>query len=139
MTYVKPTPATFKLRFPEFKPVADLLIQAIIDEQEIQVGPSWFEDDRAPALQYLVAHLLSIQGEPQRSIVDEAGGGSGGGSMGTMKRRKVGDVEVEYQSRAEISGVGVGSKVGSAGYELTVYGRQFLLYLRRNHRTMMVI
>lgn len=140
MAYTKPTAAEFKVRFPEFTPVADATINAIIDEQEIQVGESWFEDDRRPALMYLVAHLLTIQGEPGRSIEIAAGGSGSQTANGVLKSRKVGDVSVEYQNANERIGTGAGvNTVGKAGYELTMYGRQFQTYLRRNFRTMIVI
>lgn len=140
MPYTPPTAASFKLRFPEFTPVADATITAILAEQAIQVGESWFEDDRAPALQYLVAHLLTIQGEPARSLEIAAGGSGSQSANGPMKRRKVGDVETEYQNSNERIGTGSGvNTVGRSGYELTMYGRQFQLYLRRNHRTMFAI
>lgn len=140
MAYTEPTPVSFKVRFPEFSPVSNDLIQAIITEQKRQVGESWFEDDRAPALMYLVAHLLTIQGEPQRSIEIAAGGSGGQAANGPMKRRRVGDVETEYQNANERSGTGSGvNTIGRAGYELTMYGRQYQTYLRRNFRSAMVV
>lgn len=139
MPYIPPTAAQFKTRFPEFTSVSDALISAIITEQQPQVGDTWVEVDRTPALMYLVAHLLTIQGEPQRSNEIAAGGSGASVANGVMKRRKVGDVEVDYQNANERIGTGGAQSISGAGYELTVYGRQFLTYLRRNHRTMLVI
>lgn len=139
MPYVAPTATSFKVRFPEFTPVADALINAIIAEQEPQVGESWLERDRAPALQYLVAHLLTVQGEPGRSIELAAGGSGAMAARGPMKRRKVGDTEVEFQTSAERLGLGGITGVDGSGYKLTMYGRQFLIYLRRNCTTMIAV
>lgn len=123
MSYTTPTPAQFKARFPEFGTVPDALIEAIIDEQEPQFGETWIERDRAPALMYLVAHLLTTQGYP----ADTAGDASGNVTRGPMKRRKVGDVEVEYAGRAGTAGGGTGN-----GYDTTSYGLMYLSYFRRN-------
>jgi hypothetical protein len=140
MAYVQPTATTFKTRFPEFTPVSDDLINAIIAEQASQVGESWDEDDRAPALQYLVAHLLTVQGEPGRSLEIAAGGSGSSSARGAIKMRKVGDVTTEYQNANERLGTGAGvNTVGRAGYEMTTYGRQFQLYLRRNFAGMIAI
>lgn len=129
MAYTTPTAADFKARFPEFTAVADALINLIIAEQEPQVGVTWIERDRVPALMFLVAHILTVQGEPQRTIA----GGATGAVPGVVKRRKVGDVETEYQNANERLGTGSGvNAVGAAGYELTNYGRMFKTYLRRN-------
>lgn len=129
MPYTTPTAAEFKARFPEFTVVSDTLIGLVIAESEPQVGEDWIERDRKPALLFLVAHKLSMQGEPARSA---AGGGSAV-IPGVIKRRKVGDVETEYQNANERLGTGSGvNTVGLSGYELTYYGREFRTFLRKN-------
>jgi hypothetical protein len=123
VSYTTPTAADFKARFPEFGTVPDSLITAIIAEQEPQVGPTWEDRDRRPALLHLVAHMLSLAGWPAK----DQSGATGNVGNGRMKRRKVGDVEVEYATAA--SG---GAGGGVSQYASTSYGQTFLTYLRRN-------
>lgn len=123
MAYVEPTLADFRIRFPEFAPVGDALVNVILAEAIPRVGDTWLERDRATAILYLTAHLLASEGEPARS----AGGGVGGSTSGAVKRMKVGDVEVEY------AGLGSGSGSGTTSeYASTVYGRRFLQLMRLN-------
>lgn len=137
MAYVKPTTVQFKTRFPEFGPVNDARLSLVIDEVAPRVGETWVEDDRAPAIMYLVAHKLTMEGEPGRSTSLAAGGT--GVDLGPMKRRKVGDVEVEYQNANERFGTGIGSLIGKSGFELSVYGREYLSYQRRNFSAVAVV
>lgn len=129
MAYTKPTAAEIKARFPEFTSVSDVLIGLVIDECEPQCGEDWLDRDRKPALMFLVAHKLAIQGQPAQSLTP----GGTGVSLGVIKRRKVGDVETEYQNANERLGTGAGvNTVSASGYELTPYGREFRTYLRKN-------
>lgn len=112
------TAETFKARFPEFASVSDDLINLIISERTAQIGETWIEADRDPALRYLVAHLLSSEGYGT--------GGSGGGAQGPVKRRKVGDVETEFAVS------GSASTGSTSDYLTTSYGREYYRYLRRN-------
>lgn len=125
------TPASFKARFPEFNAVSDTLIQIIIDEQSPQVGETWVAADRDPALQYLVAHILTLEGEPGRT----ASGGAVS-DAGKVKRRKVGDVEVEFfdSSASTVTG-----GIGAGFYSTTRYGKMFYQYLRRNFTAIAVV
>lgn len=118
MAWVAPTIIDLKIRFPEFDAVADSTLQAILDEAVQQVGDTWVERDRTPAIQYLAAHMLASQGLGL--------GGSGSSARGPIKRRKVGDVETEFAGSASASG-GSGSDYG-----LTMYGQAFQRLLRRN-------
>ncbi len=130
MAYVTPTAADFKARFPEFETVPDALVNAIITEQEPQVGVTWVDADRRPALLHLVAHLLSWQGYPAATATEAAQNML----RGPMKRRKVGDVEVEYAGATASAGEG-----GLGGYGSTSYGMIFLTYLRRNFSGVRVV
>ena len=102
MAYVPPTAADLKARFPEFTDVSDTLVNLILAEASAQVGETWIERDRKPATLYLAAHMLAMEGEPGRSA-----GGTGGGTSGPVRRRKVGDVETEF--------AGFGSPAGGGG------------------------
>lgn len=130
MVYVPPTAADLKARFPEFVPVSDTLVSLILDEAVAQVGDTWMERDRKPATLYLAAHMLAMEGEPARSA-----GGTGVGTSGPVKRRKVGDVETEF------AGVGSDGSFGSgvSGYGLTPYGQRYLDLLRRNFPAVAVV
>lgn len=122
MAYVEPTPTTFKARYPEFSAVDDALITLVIAEAVDQVGETWLERDRARAQMLLVAHTLTMEGEPGRSST-----GQGAAGTGLIKRDKVGDVETEFAGAAASGG-----SADAAGYSLTTYGREFLLLMRKN-------
>lgn len=121
MAYVAPTPTTFKARFPEFTPVSNDLIAVVLAEAIAQVGETWLERDRARAQMLLAAHTLTMEGEPGRST-----SGQGGAGTGTVKRRKVGDVEVEF------NGFGSTSSGGYNGFGSTSYGQEFAALMRKN-------
>lgn len=137
MAYTQPTTADFKARYPQFASVSDALVQLVLDESAPLVGESWLERDRRPALMLLVAHKLTLEGEPGRSTTIAAGGVWS--DLGVMKRRKVGDTEVDYQNANERLGTGGIGTVGKAGYELTPFGREFQTYLRRNFSSVAVV
>ena len=129
MVYVPPTAAELKARFPEFTDVSDTLVNLILAEASAQVGETWLERDRKPATLYLAAHMLAMEGEPARSA-----GGTGGGTSGPVRRRKVGDVETEF------AGFGGGAVDGSmSNYGLTAYGLRFLDLLRKNFPAVAVV
>lgn len=119
------------MRFPEFSDVPEPTISLILDEAIAQVGDTWVERDRTPAILYLAAHMLSRQGFGANG----GGAGSGTGATGALKRRKVGDVEVEFQGAAN-SGSGGGI---SSDYGLTMYGQAYFRLLRRNFPAVAVV
>ena len=132
MAYVKPTPAAFKARFPNFSEVDNAYIQLLLDDAVPRFGEGWYERDRALAQMLWVAHVLASEG-----LGDGAGGSSGGGATtGTVKRRKVGDVEVEFAGLSSASSGG-----GALGDYLsgTMYGRQLLLLMRLNFPAITVV
>lgn len=122
MAYVAPTPTTFKARFPEFVPVSDSLVGLVLAEAIAQVGETWLERDRARAQMLLAAHTLTMEGEPGRST-----SGQGSAATGAVKRRKVGDVEVEFAG----SGSGSGGS-GATGFAASTYGQEYMSLMRRN-------
>ena len=128
MAWSPPTVADFKTRFPQFASVPDATVQAILDEAVPQVGETWLERDRTPGVLHLVAHLMASQG------IGVIAPGGGSAVTGAVKRRKVGDVEVEF--------AGVGGSAGGAfvaAYNTTSYGIKFLEYLRRNFPAIAVV
>lgn len=132
MAYTAPTAADLKARFPEFAAVSDTLINLILEEASARVGDTWLERDRKPATLYLAAHLLKSQGEPDRT-------NNVNGEMlpsGPVQVRQVGDVRVEFGSS------GGGANVvysGSADFERTAYGREYLRLLRMNFPAVAVV
>lgn len=132
MAYVQPTPAYFKARFPAFTSVDNAYIQLLLDDAVPRFGASWYERDRALAQMLWVAHVLASEG-----LGEGAGGGGGGGATtGGVKRRKVGDVELEFSGlSASTSGGGfLGDYLGG-----TIYGRQLLLLMRLNFPAITVV
>lgn len=121
MAYVEPTPETFKARFPEFSSVSDTLVGLILDEAIAQVGPSWVERDRAPAQMYLAAHMLTLEGEPERSA-----SGASTALTGPVKRIREGDVETEFAGTGNANGKDV------SGFSATPYGKAYARLLRAN-------
>jgi hypothetical protein len=131
MAYVAPTAADLKARFPEFTSVSDTLVGLILAEASAQVGETWLERDRKPATLYLAAHMLAMEGEPGRSA-----GGTGGGTSGPVRRRKVGDVETEFAGFGSSGGAVDGNM---SNYSLTAYGLRFLDLLRKNFPAVAVV
>lgn len=129
MAWSPPTVSDFKTRFPQFAGVSDATVQSILDEVIPQVGETWLERDRTPGVLHLVAHLMASQG------IGVIAPGGGSAVTGAVKRRKVGDVEVEF------AGVGGGAGGGYfvAGYNTTSYGIKYLEYLRKNFPAIAVV
>lgn len=127
----------FKARFPEFAAVSNALIQLILEEAIPMAGTSWVERDRKPAIMYYTAHLLALQGEPQRTAAGSGGAGQSA-LTGPMKRRRVGDVEVEYAGSGSSSG-GSGMGPGDMALSSTPYGRQYIAIRNRNFAGIMAV
>lgn len=117
-----------KARFPEFGAVSASVIQMIIAEAVPQVGDTWIARDRQPAVLYLVAHLLAMEGEPGRSA-----GATNGATAGPVKRRKVGDVETEF------AGFSGGGGDLATGYGASAYGQRYIELLRKNFPAVAVV
>lgn len=138
MPYETPTATAFKARYPEFDPVSDARVGVFIGEALSGVDNGWIESDYQPAVMALAAHKLVLEGEPARSAdpsatVDAANIGR------KIKRRKVGDVETEFEG-SELSSSN--SDKGS-GYTLslskTTYGQRYLQLLKLNAPTIRVV
>lgn len=130
MAYSPPTVAMFKARFPEFASLEEARIAIFLDEAQAEVGDTWIEADRSIAVLCLAAHLLTAQG-----ISSNSPGGGGVATAGAIKRRKVGDVEVEYETSGATPATG--SSVATAG--TTHYGRRYLELKRRSFPAIMVV
>jgi hypothetical protein len=129
MAWTPPTVADFKTRFPQFASIPDATVQAILDEAIPQVGETWLERDRTPGVLHLTAHLIASQG------IGVTVPGGGPAVTGAVKRRKVGDVEVEFAGTAGSAGA-----TGLAAYYLsTSYGNVFYQLLRKNFPAVAVV
>jgi hypothetical protein len=128
MPYALPTAATLKTKFPTFGPVADATITLAIAEAGASVDNTWIEADYQPAILYLAAHIMTLDGALSAAVdLEDA---SSVINSGLVTEMKVGDVAVKLAGSAS-SGSGSG---GSAfGYGSTAYGRRYLDLLRRNH------
>lgn len=131
MAYIEPDPTAFVARFPEFDPVDDARIQLFLDDAILEVGGSWLEDERARAQMLLVAHRLTLAGEPARSIGSSSDVSAA--TVGNPKSISVGQVSVEFESRTaqQASGGGAQSAI-EREYQRTTYGIQFLEIRNKN-------
>lgn len=131
MAWTPPTLADFRTRFPAFKDVPDATVQAVLNEAIAVVSTSDFiERDKTPATLYLTAHLLAVEG-----WLSGGAGGGGAAVTGTVKRRKVGDVEVEF---AGVSGGSGGSGL-LAQYNGTIWGQRYVALMRLNSPSILVV
>ena len=135
-----PTVDDFLKRFPGFNGFPTETIDLVLEEAIHDVGSTWVDRDRFHAMLYLTAHLLWTQ---EQGVIDPNAGNdtSGGGSTSTvmggeLKRRKVGDVEVEWAvGSTTTSSSGSGNPGGgavTAAYWESVYGRRYLELMRRS-------
>lgn len=140
-----PDSELFKTRFPVFTPVPDQLVAMIIDEMTDHIGghdspDRWRARDFQPAILYLTAHALTLQGEPERSVqIAQATGNQvlTGSVQGSIEKVKVGDVETTFEAgTGQRTQLGATSLAGLSGdkldYSLTHYGRQYVKIRRKN-------
>lgn len=125
-----PTPTELKTRYPEFAGVADTYVTAVIDEAKDFVTDEWLERDQKKAVMSLACHNMSLEGEPARSngdldlVVPQ-------GQL--LKRRKVGDVEVELAEKSSTVAKGSTGSVADQ-YATTSYGQVYWRLLKLNNR-----
>lgn len=125
MVWTAPTLQQFRDRFPEFVNRSDGNVQAVLDEAVGEVGDTWIESDRTPAVLHLTAHLLASSG---------TGVGAGGGGVavtGPIRSRTVGDVSVTF--------AGAGSTKSDDLLATTGYGRRYLALMRKNFPAVSVV
>lgn len=116
MPYTTPTANEFKSRFPRFLAVQNSLVDTFISEAERMVDTGWLEDDYQPAIMYLAAHNLTMEGLPDDARpVDTPGG---------VTSEKLGDASVTYGDAM--------SKGNQEDYGQTQFGRRFQKLLKRN-------
>ena len=119
MAYTAPTPAEFKIRYPEFTAVTDERVQYWLTDALRYVTDGWIEADRAVAEMAYAAFELC-----------KAGAGTSGGAVGDLAAMGVTDFRSASMSVSFDASVVSGK--ASGGYGANRYGREFLTYLRRN-------
>lgn len=120
MPYTKPTVDQFRVKFPTFSGVRNPTVQAAIDEASASVDQSWIEADYQPAILYLAAHIMTLDGV----LFDGMGAAGGMIAAGQVSEAKVGDAQVKL-------GAAGGGSSGS-GIASTPYGLRYRDLLKRN-------
>ena len=134
MPYTVPSALDLKARYPEFAPVDNALIGAVIDEAAAQVSTRWLERDFVPAIINLAAHMLASEGEPSRT----RNGGVVVADLGPIKSVSVGAITTTYASSDDDASQATS---GAAPNQLadTVYGKRYLMLLRKNFAGVVVV
>ena len=126
MPFTLPTAEAFKTRFPEFAEVADARIEAIIGEARSFVDETWIPADFAPAIRFLAAHMLAMEGANSDAPATVA-------TTGPVQMVKVGDVSTEFSRPGGASMAGGDTAAMSDRWlNETAYGVRFLALRRRS-------
>lgn len=105
--------ATFRLRYPKLAAKSDETIDYWLADAALIVDATWGADQE-PATLALAAHGI------------QAGEQSGGAAIPAgVTRFRSGSMDVAFTEEAA-------NALNSGGHDSTVYGREFLPYLRRN-------
>lgn len=146
VNFTDPDAQLFKTRFPVFTPVSDGLVTMIMNEVMAdhvnKVNKHWLAEDFQPAVLYLTAHFLTMEGEPDRAIQLAKAAGTavttGGATTGNIIQAKVGDVDVKF---SELTGAKAGSGIGWAGsnpdtdrltFMTTHFGKMYIKLRKKN-------
>jgi hypothetical protein len=125
MAFTPPTVEDFRLRYPEFAAVDDdERIQVVLEWAISEVGPTWIEKDRAPAIMALVASTLDDEG----ALWQTTSSVSGAVTAGPITSETVGPLSVRYQTGAQ-SGIGGG---GGGASQDTAYRALYNMLRRRS-------
>jgi hypothetical protein len=120
MAYTTPTLGDFLIRFPVFSDSDPSIITALLAEATAQLDQSWREEDYAPAILYLTAHLLATDNSGEGEDIEI------GGAQGAISSESFGGLSVSYASPSN------NALSDSAQFGSTAYGRRFLVLLRNN-------
>lgn len=115
-----PTAAELKVRHPRFAAVDDTTVDVYIAEAGRTVLDTvWAASDYADGVMYLAAHLMEMEGAIAPT-------GNPVGMSGQVKKKKAGEVEIEYHAPANHS------QLSDDLYRTTIYGRRYLELAARN-------
>jgi hypothetical protein len=126
MPYDLPTAAQFKAKFLTFAAIGDPTLDMAITEASASVDRSWIEADYQPAIMYLAAHIMTIDGVLSATVDLE--NVSSVINSGIVTKMKVGDVDVTLAGAAS----GTAGAGAATGLRSTGYGLRYLELLRRN-------
>ena len=133
MPYATPTPTDFKLRYPEFAAVADATVVVLVSEAEGEVGPTWIDNDRRPAVMALAAHFLAVQGFAHA----QTDGSTITPVAGPLRSSKVGDVEESYGASGRVGSMADANP--SSDLDATAYGQRLIELRRRSFPSGLVV
>lgn len=122
MAYTPPTPADFKVSYPQFAQVPDATVQTKLDEAARWVDESWTEADFPIARQLYAAHILTLDGLGTGSEAKFAALTAGG-----LSSVKSGQLQLGLSK----SGVETKKRAASSLYT-TTFGQRFLELRRAN-------
>lgn len=108
------TPTTFKARYTEFSTLSDATVQIYLSDAELELDEGRWGTLYDRGLAALAAHFLALA---QQSA---AAGTGGGGAVGPVTSKSIGDVSVSYGW----SNSGSGSAT-SDYYNSTTYGQDY--------------
>lgn len=133
MPYATPAFEDFVARYPEFTDAVDPnRVDDLVATAEIEVGDTWIEVDRIPAVLALVAHWLSVEG-----VLTNTVGLSGGTVSGPIVSETVGPLSVRYKGYS--SGGGAAGQAIDSDYGSTPYGTYYEQLRLRSFPLVMVI
>lgn len=105
------TKVNVKLIAPELSTVTDELFDLILADVALEVSSASFGAKQEQAQRYLAAHYLTIS----------VGSAESSASSGSVKKEKVGEVEIEYSDSLK----DILSSIKASRFDETKYGRQF--------------
>ena len=105
------TKANVKLIAPELASVADDLFDLVLADVALEVSSAGFGAKQEVAQRYLAAHYLTIS----------VGTAETSASAGSVKKEKVGEVEIEYSDSLK----DILTSIKASRFDETKYGRQF--------------
>lgn len=118
MAHTPPEVTAFRLRYPAFVAVPDQTVQYWLTDAERIVTTGWIEADYDVAIMAHAAHEMALAGL-------EGGSGGGGGTMEGVTSFRSASMSVTFSDAHA-------ARLSAGGWEATRYGREFLIYLRRN-------
>lgn len=112
MPYTTPTAQQLKTRHPAFVDLDSDYVDAVIADAARLIDSTWFEADYQPAIMYLAAHMMTLEGN------------NDGDDKGVVVSERIGDASASYAAPGAQSSV--------SDYQATSYGRRYLQLLRVN-------
>lgn len=119
MPYTVPTAAEFKARLPAFASVDDAVVTVALTEASSRVDTTWLETDYQPAILYLAAHNLTLDGHGTGTEAQL-------GAQGLLGFQSISSGQLSVSR-----GSGAG-QTNAGDYRSTSYGSRFHQIMKRN-------